>query len=104
MDYRHAVRSNETWFCRHGLIRGWTGTDAAAHDGARLEEVLDANNTASDAWADTAYRSTKNEAMLAPPGLVLRIRQNPTGSVPVRAADAPFLNPVAARQDVPAAP
>jgi hypothetical protein len=32
---------------RHGLIRGWTGTHAAAHDGARLEEVLDAENTAS---------------------------------------------------------
>jgi IS5 family transposase len=25
----------------HGLIRGWTATHAAAHDGARLEDVLD---------------------------------------------------------------
>jgi len=34
----------------HGLIRGWTATHAAAHDGARLEEVLDAGNTASAVW------------------------------------------------------
>ena len=65
---------------RHGLIRGWTTTHAAAHDGARLEDVLDAGNTASDVWADTAYRSAKNEAMLARRGLVSRIhRKKPQG-------------------------
>ena len=65
---------------RHGLIRGWTATHAAAHDGARLEDVLDAGNTASDVWADTAYRSAKNEAMLARRGLVSRIhRKKPKG-------------------------
>jgi IS5 family transposase len=64
----------------HGLIRGWTTTHAAAHDGARLEDVLDADNTASDVWADTAYRSAKNEAMLARRGLVSRIhRKKPQG-------------------------
>ncbi len=64
----------------HGLIRGWTATNAAAHDGARLEEVVDADNTASDVWADTAYRSAKNEAMLAGRGLVSRIhRKKPKG-------------------------
>lgn len=65
---------------RHGLIRGWAATHAAAHDGARLEEVLDSDNTASDVWADTAYRSAKNEAMLAGRGLVSRIhRKKPQG-------------------------
>lgn len=65
---------------RHGLIRGWTASHAAAHDGARLEHVLDASNTASDVWADTAYRSAKNEAMLAERGLVSRIhRKKPKG-------------------------
>ena len=65
---------------RHGLIRGWTATHAAAHDGARLEDVLDAGNTASDVWADTAYRSAKNETMLARRGLVSRIhRKKPKG-------------------------
>ena len=63
-----------------GLIRNWTATDAAAHDGARLEEVLDPGNTASDVWADTAYRSAKNEAMLIRRGLVSRIhRKKPPG-------------------------
>ncbi len=58
---------------RHGLIRGWTASHAAAHDGARLAEVVDADNTAGDVWADTAYRSAKNEAWLAARGLVSRI-------------------------------
>ena len=63
-----------------GLIRKWTATHAAAHDGARLEDVLDRTNTASDVWADTAYRSAKNEAMLARHGFVSRIhRKKPKG-------------------------
>ena len=65
---------------RHGLIRRWTATDAAAHDDARLTAVIDAHNTASDVWADTAYRSAKNEASLAERGLVSRIhRKKPKG-------------------------
>ena len=63
-----------------GLIRNWTATNAAAHDGARLEDVLDPSNTAGDVWADTAYRSAKNEAMLIRRGLVSRIhRKKPQG-------------------------
>jgi transposase, IS5 family len=63
-----------------GLIRNWTTTNAAAHDGARLGDVLDLRNTASDVWADTAYRSEKNEAMLIRRGLVSRIhRKKPKG-------------------------
>lgn len=65
---------------RFSLIRNWTTTHAAAHDGARLEDVLDSKNTASDVWADTAYRSEKNEAMLVRRGLVSRIhRKKPKG-------------------------
>jgi len=65
---------------RHGLIRRWTTSDAAAHDGARLAAVLDRQNTASDVWADTAYRSAKNETLLADHGLVSRIhRKKPKG-------------------------
>jgi hypothetical protein len=45
-------------------VSNWTVSSAAAHDGARLEAVLDRNNLASSVWADTAYRSAKNEAML----------------------------------------
>lgn len=65
---------------RHGLIRRWTISDAAAHDGARLAAMLDGQNTASDVWADTAYRSAKNERLLAEHGLVSRIhRKKPKG-------------------------
>ena len=65
---------------RHRLIRRWTVTDAAAHDGARLADLIDDENTASGIWADTAYRSAKNEAMLAGRGLVSRIhRKKPKG-------------------------
>ena len=48
--------------------------------GARLADLIDGENTASDIWADTAYRSEKNEAMLAARGLVSRIhRKKPKG-------------------------
>ena len=41
---------------------------------------MDRTNTASDVWADTAYRSAKNEAMLARRGFVSRIhRKKPPG-------------------------
>jgi hypothetical protein len=55
---------------RHGLIRRWTATDATTHDGARLAELIDDANTASDVWVDTAHRSARNETMLAGRGLV----------------------------------
>lgn len=55
---------------RHGFIRGWTVTSAAAYDGARLSDVLDRSNTGSKVWADTAYRSKKNEAWLEKNGYV----------------------------------
>lgn len=58
----------------YGLIRKWTATHAAAHDGARLEDVLDRSNTASDVWAYTAYRSAKNEE-LSRRGFVSRIHR-----------------------------
>ena len=47
----------------HGLIRTWHGSAANAHDGARLSVLVSKNNTAG-VWADTAYRSKKNEAFL----------------------------------------
>mgnify|MGYP003677344328 CR=1 FL=1 len=55
---------------RHGFIRGWRVTNAAAYDGAQLRSVLDRENTGSTVWADTAYRSKKNEAWLDKHGYV----------------------------------
>lgn len=48
----------------HGLIRTWDASAANAHDGARLPELISKQNTGSGVWADTAYRSKKNEAFL----------------------------------------
>jgi transposase, IS5 family len=59
----------------HGLIRKWAASNAAAFDGAHLADVMDKENTASDVWADTAYRSQKNEEMLAKRGFVSRIHR-----------------------------
>ena len=49
----------------HGLIRTWDASAANAHDGARLPDLVSRANTASGVWADTTYRSKKNEASLA---------------------------------------
>lgn len=69
---------------------GRTASHAAAHGGARLSEVIDANNTAGDVWADTACRPAQNEACLADRGLVSRIhRKKPAGRpMPARTRQA----------------
>src|SRR5215468_2749028 len=75
---------------RHGLIRRWTVTDAARHDGALLPELIDRDNTASEVWADTAYRSKANEKYLADRLLRSQIhRKKPKGQpMPRRTARA----------------
>jgi IS5 family transposase len=55
---------------RHGLIRPWTVTHAAAHDGGQLEALLDPDNTASGVWGDTAHRARTNLDLLARRGRV----------------------------------
>jgi IS5 family transposase len=55
-------------------------TDAAAHDGRQLGRLLDPHNTASAVWADAAYRSAANVALLARRGLVPQFqRPKPRG-------------------------
>lgn len=49
---------------RFGLIRTFSVTHAAAHDGGQLASLLDPDNLASGVWADTAYRSAANIALL----------------------------------------
>jgi len=48
---------------RFGFIRKATVTSAADSDGRQLRRVVDTSNTASDVWADSAYRSSKNEVI-----------------------------------------
>jgi transposase, IS5 family len=49
---------------RHKLVRRYGVSDASVHDSQKLEDVLDAANTASDVWADSAYRSDEIEEKL----------------------------------------
>lgn len=64
----------------HGLIRTWTVTHAAAHEGGQLGALLDPANTASGVWADTAYRSAANLELLARRGRVEHLqRKKPRG-------------------------
>ena len=60
---------------RHKLVRRYHVTDASVHDSQVIEAILDANNTASDVWADSAYRSAEIEEMLAGKGLTSRIHR-----------------------------
>jgi IS5 family transposase len=63
-----------------GFVRTFKVTPASAHDGAQLVHVLDAANTASTVWADTAYRSKANLEMLARRGMKEAIqRPKPRG-------------------------
>ena len=50
-------------------------TDAAVHDSQVVEDILDPDNTASDVWADSAYRSAEIEAKLEDKGLKSRIHR-----------------------------
>ena len=60
---------------RHKLVRRYQVTDAAVHDSQVVEDILDADNTASDVWADSAYRSAEIEAKLGEKGLKSRIHR-----------------------------
>jgi transposase, IS5 family len=57
----------------HGFIRTWVVTNAARHDGRQLRDLLHKTNTASGVWADTAYRSKRNEAIIARNGLYSKV-------------------------------
>lgn len=67
--------------CRaFGFIRKGKTTDGARYDGRMLRDVVTNDNTASDVWGDTAYRSQSNEHWLKSQGRVSRIhRRKPKG-------------------------
>src|SRR5438105_40120 len=58
---------------RHKFVRRYVVSDASVHDGQKFEDILDTSNTASDVWADSAYRS--DEEKLAARGLKSRIHR-----------------------------
>jgi len=74
----------------HGLIHTWDASAANAHDGARLPDLVSKGNTGSGVWAYTAYRSKKNETLLAKGMFVSNIQQKrlPRRPLPERIARA----------------
>ena len=70
---------------RHKFVRRYVVTDAAVHDSQKLDDVLDPSNTASEVWADSAYRSQAIEQRLAERGLKRRIHRRSTRNRPLGA-------------------
>ena len=68
-----------------GFLRRYTVTHAAAYDGGQLGAVLDRDNTASAVWADTAYRSAANLALLERRGLRPQFQRKKPRSKPMPA-------------------
>ncbi len=68
---------------RHKLVRRYCVTDAAVHDSRVVEDILDPHNTASDVWADSAYRSAEIEAKLKDKGLKSRIHRKAQRNKPL---------------------
>lgn len=65
---------------RYGFIRQAVVTSAAAPDGRQLKALVTTDNLSSEVWADSAYRSKKNETWLAGRMLTSRIhRRKPVG-------------------------
>ncbi|MEM8821664.1 MAG: IS5 family transposase [Pseudomonadota bacterium] len=65
---------------RYGFIRESAVTAASAADGRQLRRLVSRENTGSEVWADSAYRSQRNETLLAKLMLTSRIhRRKPAG-------------------------
>ena len=65
---------------KNGFIRAFKVTDASRHDGTQLTDLVRTDILATAVWADSAYRSKKNEAWLSRQGLVSHIhRKKPKG-------------------------
>lgn len=73
---------------RFGFIRGSTVTSASDADGRQLKHVVGKDNTASDVWADSAYRSKKNEKWLEANMLTSRIHRRKPAKRPMPQAMA----------------
>jgi transposase, IS5 family len=68
------------------FLRRYTVTHAAAYDGGQLGAVLDRDNTASDVWADTAYRSAANLTLIERRGLRPQFQRKKPRGKPMPAA------------------
>ena len=50
---------------KHKFIRDYDVTSASVHDSNVFEDLLDERNTSRDTWADSAYRTPANIALLS---------------------------------------
>jgi IS5 family transposase len=67
---------------RYGFVRKFHTSDASRYDGKVFPHLLDKENTSSDVWGDTAYRSAENEAYLKENGFTSQLhRKKPKGKV-----------------------
>ena len=73
---------------RYGFIRAAAVTSASHPDGQMLRQVIDRQNTGSEVWADSAYRSQSNEAWLADRMLTSRIHRRKPKGKPMPSATA----------------
>ena len=102
-DWDKKPAKNARWTKKHGksfygyknhagidktqkVIRTWDTTDASVHDSQKLDDILDASNTAKDVWADSAYRSAEIETKLAAKGLKSRIHRRGARNHPLSKA------------------
>ena len=53
---------------RYKLIRDYEASSASVHDSQKLVDLIDADNTASGFWGDSAYRSADTESRLEEKG------------------------------------
>jgi IS5 family transposase len=67
----------------HKLIRKFQTTASNKHDSKVFEDLLDANNTSKDVWADSAYRSKDKEAFLDQSGYRSKIQRKGTRTKPL---------------------
>src|SRR5438477_531457 len=68
---------------KHKLIRCYEVTDAAVHDSQKLDALLREDNTSTDVFADSAYRSAEIEAKLKVRGFNSRIHRRASRNHPL---------------------
>ncbi|WP_054108785.1 hypothetical protein [Novosphingobium sp. AAP83] len=73
-----------------GFIREMTVTSALAADGRLLRQVVSTDNAGSEVWADSAYRSKRNEKWLSDRMLTSRIHRRKPKAKPVPKRNSPF--------------
>jgi transposase, IS5 family len=73
---------------RFGFIREGMVTSASEADGRQLRHLVSTENTSSEVWADTAYRSQRNEKWLAKRLLISRIHRRKPAGKPMPSATA----------------